>query len=116
MATNQVHIHGTDRLKVLAFANHLAGDLVYEKGFWGVVQDNVTAGSFFTLILNGTWNLPRVPSTVSMGVKVWSPPSSVATTLEIAISALAGYTAIGRTIATGTATTAKIQLFNPNQS
>ena len=116
MATNTVHEHGTDYLKVIASAAHLAGDLVYEKGFFGVCEDNVASGQLFTLRLSGTFNLPRVPSTLAMGTQVSAGPSSVATTLVIIGGPTTGAIPFGRTIATGTASTAKIQLYNPRQT
>lgn len=128
MATNVVHEYGTDHISgVVAVAAHKAGDLVCERGFFGTVADDVAAGDKFTLRLRPTINLPRVPSTLAMGVIVAAPVTAQATTLPIGISAqaaaasgvvpgnaTAGWVAFGKTIATGTATTAKIQLFNPN--
>lgn len=121
MASNRVH--GGERIKVIASANHTAGDLVFERGFFGVVQDNCLTGELITLILNGVWRLPRVPATLPMGRVVSAEATISATSLVIlswtgsatAPAATAGWNPIGRTIETGTATTAKIQLFNPNQ-
>lgn len=123
MSLNIVHENGTDHLKVLSAVAHSAGDLVCAKGFYGTVVDNVAAGETMTLRLNPTVNFARVPSTVGMGVVVAAPATEQATSLPIGLFvgatsglalATAGWYPIGKTIATGTATTAKIQLFNPN--
>lgn len=121
MATNVVHEHGTEYIKLVATTAHRAGDLVYANGFYGLVEDAVVAGDLMTVRLQVTVNLPRVPSTLSQGIRVAAPATEMATTLPIGIqgatigAATAGWHIFGRTIATGTATTAKIQLFNPNQ-
>lgn len=118
MSRNRVH--GGERIKVTASANHSAGDLVYERGFYGVCQDDVASGDVFTLILNGVYNLPRVPSTLVMGAVVAAEATISATSLvllpwtthaSLNTAATAGWGQVGRTIETGTATTAKIQLF-----
>ena len=108
-------VHAGRRLRVLFSANHLAGDLVFEKGFYGVVQDDVTAGQFGTLILEGVWELARTPSTVAMGTTLAAGPSAVATTLVLqawTAAATANQRPVGRTIATGNASAARVQLFN----
>ena len=116
-------VHSGERIKVTATAAHSAGDLVYEGGFYGTVQDDVASGDLFTLILNKVWNFKNVPSTLPMGRIVAAPATVMATTLQVLSwtthpslnsHATAGWSPIGRTIETGTATTAKIQLFNPN--
>lgn len=118
MAKNFIHRGG--RLnRVLFTVAHRAGELVYEKGFYGVVQDDVAAGGYGTLILEGVWTLSRVPATLSQGAKVFAPATEVATSLPLISAATigvasAGHNAIGRAIATGNATVARIQLFNPN--
>lgn len=125
MSTNVVHEHGTNNLKITVAASaHRAGDLVCERGFFGIVDDTVVAGDPFTLRLNPTVNLPYVPSTLAAGVIVAAPataqPTSLpigaagAATLGLPIGATAGWVPIGKVIATGTASTAKIQLFNPS--
>jgi hypothetical protein len=124
MSTNIVHQHGTNHIKLTAVAAHLAGDLVCEQGFFGTVQDDVAAGDVFTLLLDPTVNYPRVPSTLAIGVIVAAPATAQATTLPIAAigaatggafaPATGGWIPFGKVIATGTATTAKIQHFNPN--
>lgn len=105
-------VHAGRRLRVLFAASHLAGDLVFEKGFYGVVQDDVTAGTYGTLILEGVWELARTPATVAMGTKLYAGASSVATTLILNSGATGNQ--VGRTIATGNASVARVQLFNPN--
>jgi hypothetical protein len=122
MSTNIIHQHGTAHLKVaIAVAAHKAGDLVCERGFFGTVQDDVAAGDPFTLLLDPTVRLPRVASTLAAGVIVSAPVTAQATTLPIGAAgattgglATAGWIPFGKTIATGTATTAVIQFFNPN--
>ena len=123
MSTNVVHEHGTENLKVaVAVAAHRAGDLVCEKGFFGVVDDTTEAGAAITLRLNVTARLKYVPSTLAAGVVVAAPVTASPTSLPIAAAGATGFLAavtagwipIGKTIATGTATTAVIQLFNPN--
>lgn len=129
-------VHRGRRLTVPFTTAHTAGDLVYVGasgaaggGFYGVVQDNVAAGATGTLILEGTWNLKRAPTTLAFGTVVAAPATETATSLPLlgydaaaAASgvvpgpATVGWRPVGRTIATGTATTAKIQLFNPNQT
>jgi predicted RecA/RadA family phage recombinase len=118
MAKNFVH-RGARLNRVLFTVAHRAGELVYEKGFYGVVQDDVAAGGFGTLLLEGVWTLSRVPATVAMGAKLHAPATEIATSLPLISAATngaasAGYAAIGRAIATGNATVARVQLFNPN--
>jgi predicted RecA/RadA family phage recombinase len=108
-------VHAGRRARVLFSANHLAGDFVYEKGLYGVVQDNVTSGTYGTLILEGVWELARTPATVAMGTILAAGPSSVATTLVLqayTAAATANQRAVGRAFATGNATVARVQLFN----
>lgn len=121
MSSNAVH--SGERIQLTATAAHSAGDLVYQAGFYGVVQDDVASGDLYTLILTGVWRLNNVPSTVAQGKIVAAPATVMATTLEVLgwtthpslnSAATAGWNPIGRTIETGTATTAKVQLFNPN--
>lgn len=120
MAGNAVH--AGRRLRVLFAVAHKAGDLVYAKGFYGVVQDDVAAGKWATLILEGAWLLPRVSGVLAMGTVVAAPASEIATSLPLTTVASmgvvsgAGINPIGRVIATGNASLAKVQLFNPNQS
>lgn len=127
MSTNAVH--AGRRLRVLFSVAHKAGDLVYENGFYGVVQDDVAAATYGTLILEGVWTLPRVASTVAMGTVLAAPATAQATTLPLLTygnaaaasgvvpgPATAGWNKIGRTISTGNATVAKVQLANPNVS
>jgi predicted RecA/RadA family phage recombinase len=107
-------VHRGRRLRVLFTTAHSAGDLVYAKGFYGVVQDSIVAGTYGTLILDGVWNLKSPVSTLAMGTRVTAPAQEQATSLQIAGGATTGYNAIGRVIATGTATTAKVLLGHPN--
>jgi predicted RecA/RadA family phage recombinase len=108
-------VHAGRRLRVLFSAAHLAGDLVFEKGFYGVVQDDVASGKFGTLILEGVWELARTPATVAMGSLLAAGPSSVATTLVLQAytpAATANQRLVGKTIATGNATVARVQLLH----
>lgn len=122
MGTNVVHEHGTDRMPFTATTAHAAGDLIYHKGFYGFVEDDVASGDRATLILRQTRNLPNVTSTLPLGAVVAAPAVEQATTLPVVEAgatagglATAGWFQIGRVvIATGTATTAKIALFHPN--
>jgi predicted RecA/RadA family phage recombinase len=110
------------RLSVIMGSTHLAGDLVYEKGFFGVVQDNVaTAGALGALILDGEWNLSRLvgnTAPVPMGAKIYAPATLLATSLPVAPIASVGgsWAAIGRLAATSNASQAKVILFHPNES
>ena len=120
MAGNAVH--AGRRLRMLFAVAHKAGDLVYAKGFYGVVQDDVAAGKYGTLILEGAWLLPRVAATLAQGTVVAAPASEIATSLPLGavasmgVVASAGWNPVGRVIATGNGSLAKVQLFNPNQS
>lgn len=114
-------VHAGRRITVLFDVLHRAGDLVYVRGFFGIVQDDVAAGETGTLILEGVWAVPRVASTVAMGTKLSAPATEIATSLPLGTAsptlgnpATAGWLPVGRTIATGNATIAKLQLFNPN--
>ena len=124
-------VHRGRRLTMTFSTAHTAGDLVYvgasgasATGFYGVVQDNVAAGAIGTLILEGVWNLKRAPSTVALGTVLSAPATETATSLPLLARfspatgspATVGWMPVGRVIATGTASTAKVQLFNPNQS
>lgn len=116
----RTYVHRGARLGSVIFTvAHKAGELVYEKGFYGVVQDDVAAGAKGTLLLEGAWLLSRVPATVAQGAKLFAPATEIATSLPLISAATigvasAGHNAIGRVIATGNATVAKVQLFNPN--
>jgi predicted RecA/RadA family phage recombinase len=120
MATNEViRGHSDGRLRILCAAAHTAGDLVFEKGFYGVVQDDVEAGAWATVILEGVWEFPRTPTTVAMGAKLHAPATAMATTLPLISAATngqatAGWNPVGRTTATGSATAAKVRFFRDN--
>lgn len=122
MARNEVQRHTlgqSDRLRILCAANHAAGDLVYEKGFYGWVQDDIAAGDWGVLFLAGVYELARTPNGVAMGTKLHSPATAMATTLPLIAAATsgqatAGWNAVGRTTATGNATAARVRLFSDN--
>ena len=109
-----------NRLTITATVAHTAGDLVYEKGFFGVIQDNVaTAGDLFALIGNGEWKLARLvggAAPVAMGAVIYAQPTLSSTGVLIApvasagASAGIGWTAIGRLAATSNASIAKVIL------
>lgn len=120
-------VHAGHRKTITAATAHLAGDLIWQDGFYGVVQDNVAAGDKCTLILDGIWVLPRVASTVAAGTLMAAPATEQATGLPILAHGAAaaasgvipgpattGWFPFGKTLATGNATVAKIQLLNPN--
>jgi predicted RecA/RadA family phage recombinase len=115
MALNKVH--AGDRLRVLFSASHKAGDLVYEKGFFGWVQDDGDSGDYGVLFVDGgVYELARTPATVAMGTKLYAAPSAVATTLDLKplASIASGAIAVGRAEATGNATVARVRLFRDN--
>jgi predicted RecA/RadA family phage recombinase len=113
MATNRVH--GGERIRVLFSVAHRAGDLVWEKGFYGVVEENQVAGRYGYLILRDVWTLAGVPATVAMGTKLYASATAQATTLPLIAAASTGYNAVGRTIATGNASVARVALFWQNE-
>jgi len=117
MARNEVLRAGhSDRLRILMASDHLAGDFVHEKGFYGWVQDDVdvSENAWGVLFLEGVYELARTPATVAMGTKLFASPTSQATTLPLAAAATTGHNAVGRTAATGNATAARVRLFGDN--
>ncbi len=122
MARNEVFRAGhSDRLRILMAADHLAGDFVYEKGFYGWVQDDVdvSENAWGVLFLEGVYELARTPANVAMGTKLHAPATAQATTLPLIAAATngaatAGWNAVGRTAATGNATAARVRLFGDN--
>lgn len=126
-------VHPGRRLtNVLFTVNHKAGDLVFVGGFYGTLEDDVVVATdpYGTLILEGVNKFARVPSTQAMGIVMAALATEIATTLQLlpyAVAAIiaptvgqvpgnatAGWNPVGRTTATGNATLAPIQLFNPN--
>lgn len=122
MARNEVIRAGSsDRLRILMASDHTAGDFVYEKGFYGWVQDDVdvSENAWGVLFLEGVYELARTPNGVSMGTKLHAPATSMATTLPLIAAATngqatAGWNAVGRTAATGNASAARVRLFGDN--
>jgi hypothetical protein len=118
MSTHRVH--AAERLTLRATTDHTAGDLVWCKGWYGTVQDNVRSGDLFSLILNGAWNFKRVGGVTKNGALMAAPATEQATSLPLGLSgatigvSTTGWFPVGRLIATSTATTGKMQLFNPN--
>jgi predicted RecA/RadA family phage recombinase len=126
-------VHEGRRLTVIFTKAHKAGDLVYEKGFYGKVEDDVNPLDTGTLILEGAHTFWTPQSTIAMGTVVAAPVTvggatipSAATSLQIrayqgptgigGTGVTAGWNPIGRTIATGNATQVSVQLFNPNSA
>lgn len=123
MATNRVH--AGKRIRVLFAAAHAGGSLVYEKGFYGIVEESVAAGEYGYMILGDVWLLPRVPSTLAMGTLVAAPATAQATWLPLLaytnhpslnVQATTGWAPIGKAIATGNATVARILVFPPHSN
>lgn len=114
MATNSVH--AGDRIEIVSFgAAHKAGDLVYEQGWYGVVEEDVAAGKRGYIIPGRVWLLPRVPSSnLAAGTAIYAFPTTSSTGLLLAAGATTGYNKIGRTIATGNASVAPVLLGHPN--
>lgn len=111
----------SDRLRILCAADHLAGDFVFEKGFYGWVQDDidVSENAWGVLFLEGVYELARTPNGVAMGTKLHAPATAQATTLPLIAAATngeatAGWNAVGRTAATGNASAARVRLFGNN--
>ena len=108
-------VHKGDRLQVTFTVAHKAGDLVYEKGFYGTVEDDVAAGALGYIILGEIHIFRRMPATTAMGTKVYAPATAQATTLPLIAAASTGHNAVGRTAATANASgIGWVQLFNPN--
>jgi predicted RecA/RadA family phage recombinase len=110
MATN--HVHAGKRVRVLFDSAHTSGDLIFVKGHIGIVEETVANGDWGYIILGDAWLLPGVPATVAMGVVLGAPPTVQATRLPLlAYAAGSSWVPVGRTIATGNATVAKVNLF-----
>jgi predicted RecA/RadA family phage recombinase len=92
-------------------AAHRAGDLVFENGWFGVVEETVAAATRGYIITEGGWLLPRVPATVAMGARLYGLPTADATTIALQTTTAGTHFAVGRTLATGNATVAKVVLF-----
>lgn len=106
-------VHRNERTRILFATAHTAGDLVYCKGFYGVVQDDVTAGSWGVLLHQDVWELARTPATVAMGTKLYAPATEIATSLLLSATTTGG-NPVGRVTATGNATVARVRLFGDN--
>jgi len=96
-----------------------AGNLCYEKGFFGVVQDDVASGDYGTLLLDGAWELSNKLSTDlwAMGSKVYASATAGATSIALTppASIASGAIAIGRSIATANASVVRVLMFHPNE-
>lgn len=103
---------------------HKAGDLVYQAGFFGIVQDDVAAGALGTLVLDaGVQQLKNVfGSNINPGVKVHAWATETATTLQVfpagSVPTTVNTAPIGRVWATSPASGAsafvKVAMFHPN--
>lgn len=107
-----------------AGAAHAAGDLVYQLGFFGVVQDAVASGALGVLVLDaGVQALKNVlGSNLNPGTKVYAMATEVASTLQVVPEGSQPTTgtakAIGRVWATSPASSAtatvKVAMFHVN--
>jgi len=112
MALNEViRGHSRGRLRILFSVAHVAGQFVYEKGWYGWVQDDVAAGAWGTLIVDNVVEVTNVAATVAMGTKLYAPPTAIATSLPLG-AATAGWNPVGRTTATGNATAVRLRQFS----
>ena len=118
----RVLVHAGRRRQYTPSVNQKAGDLVYQHGYFGYLDDDVDSARIGNMILEGVAILKHVfGSNINPGVKVFAQPTHGATTLQIfpAPSVPSGGVAIGRAWATSPASSAtatiKVQLFNPNQ-
>lgn len=105
-----------ERIEITSFAvAHKAGDFVYEKGYFGVVEEDVKAGGRGYMILGEIWKLKRVPASAAMGTKLYALPTSDATTLPMISSATGNYVPVGRLAATSNASgIAPVLVFGPS--
>lgn len=106
------------RLRLQFSVDHNAGDFVWERGFYGWIQDDidVSENAWGVLFMEGVYELARTPATVAQGLKVHAPATAQATTLPLIAAATngqatAGWNAVGRTTATGNATVGRVRLF-----
>jgi predicted RecA/RadA family phage recombinase len=101
---------------------HKAGELCYDLGYFGVVQDDVAASALGTLVLDaGVQELKNVfGSNLNPGVSIYAAPSVIATSLLLYPlgSTPSGAVAVGRVWATSPASSAtatlKVLLYHPN--
>lgn len=119
---SRTRVHAGRRRTFTPTVINAAGDLVYQNGFFGVVQDTTRVGALAHMILEEVHELKNVfGSNIAAGTKVSAAPSVFASSLLIypAASVPAGGIAFGRVWATSPASSAtatiKVQLFNPNQ-
>jgi predicted RecA/RadA family phage recombinase len=106
-----------------AAVDHKAGDLAYHQGFFGIVQDDIAAGTLGVLVLDaGVQALKSVyGSNLNPGVKVYAWPTETSTTLQVFPAASVPTTVpvpVGRVWATSPASSAtatvKVAMFHPN--
>ena len=119
---SRTRVHGGRRRTFTPTVINAAGDLVYQNGFFGVVQDTTRVGALAHMILEEVHELKNVfGSNIGPGTKIFAAPTVIATSLLLypAASVPSGGIAIGRAWATSPASSAsatlKVQLFNPNQ-
>jgi len=119
---SRTFVHAGRRRTFTPSVINAAGDLIFQQGFFGVLQDNAVVGRLNHMILEGVHELKNVyGSNINPGVLVSAAPSVFASTHTIypAPSVPASGRVIGRVWATSPASSAtatiKVQLFNPNQ-
>lgn len=120
---SRTRVHGGRRRTFTPTVINVAGDLVYQQGYFGVVQDTTVVGQLAHMILEEVHELKNVfGSNINPGVKISAAPSVMATSLQLFPAGSVpstNWVAIGRAWATSPASSAsatlKVQLFNPNQ-
>lgn len=120
---SRVLVHAGRRRSYTPTVVNIAGDLVFQHGFYGYLDDTAVVGRLHTMILEGVAELRNVFGTnLVPGTLIHAAPTVMATTLQLfpAGSVPSGAPAIGRLWATTPASsataTAKVQLFNPRQT
>lgn len=117
-------VHAGRRRTFTPTVANAAGDLVYQHGYYGVVQDTTVVGRLNHMVLEGVHELKNVfGSNINPGVKIWAAATVIASTLTLypaaSVPTTTGYNPIGRAWATSPASSAsatlKVQIFNPNQ-
>lgn len=116
-------VHAGRRRTFTPTVVNAAGDLIYQHGYFGVVQDTTVVGRLNHMILESVHELKNVfGSNIPPGTKIFAAPTVMATSLQLFPAASVpsvNWVAIGRAWATSPASSAsatlKVQLFNPNQ-
>lgn len=109
----------SDRKLVLNFAaDHKAGDLVFEDGYFGFAEEDVKAGQKGYILIGGLFRHDRIAAApIAGGAALYALPTSVATTLALQTTTAGTHFPVGRAYATsiqaGGATYVKVHLFTP---